>query len=270
MVKVFLAPLSAGSLGKSVGTEMAPDEIMRVLSARFLNESGLGVQTQEAVIDMDPANLEASHEAIFEAVKGHSFRDPLFLLGGDHSVTYPSFRAFQERFPGSGLIVFDAHPDLQENFKPPSHEDYLRVLIEEGILAPERAVLVGVRSFSSQEKEFAESKKRQGMTVLDMKTLASDGLWDACDLIMEKARSWPRAYISIDVDVVDPSMAPGVAYPEPAGLTSRELLTVLHRLLKLPNIAAFDIVEAVPSKDVAGLTVSLAAKILHELLSYGR
>ena len=74
-----------------------------------------------------------------------------------------------------------------------------------------------------------------------------------------------KVYISLDIDVVDPAFAPGTGYPEPAGLTSRQLFYMLHRLKNLKNINIIDIVEVNPKKDINNMTSKLAAKILAEL-----
>ncbi len=82
---------------------------------------------------------------------------------------------------------------------------------------------------------------------------------------MSVAKSFKDLYVSIDIDVLDPAFAPGTGYMEPGGLSTRELLFFLHRLKKLQNLRAYDLVEINPSKDVNELTSKVGSKILVEL-----
>ena len=98
-----------------------------------------------------------------------------------------------------------------------------------------------------------------------MKKISEESLHDITDAIMSAAKNFSHLYISIDIDAVDPAFAPGTGYPEPAGLTSRQLFYMLHRLKNLKNINIIDIVEVNPKKDINNMTSKLAAKILVEL-----
>jgi len=260
-MNILKIPFSSGSLGKSKGSEKAPLEIEKKVGDMFLNEKG---EHAELVFDeakINNTNIEETNKNIYNKTleKG---AEHLIALGGDHSITYSTFRAFAKKHQNPGIIVFDAHPDLENNFKPPTHEDYLRVLIEDKIVKPENVIIVGTRAMHKNESEFI---KNYNLKVFSMNEISIAGKQEVCDNIMETARSFGSTYLSIDIDVLDPAFAPGVGYPEPAGLTTRELIYFIQRIKLLENLKMADIVEAIPDKDSDGLTVSAAAKILKEL-----
>ena len=95
------------------------------------------------------------------------------------------------------------------------------------------------------------------------KDISIMGLYDISEAVMELANKWDGLYISIDIDVLDPAFAPGTGYPEPGGLSIRELIYFLHRLKKLHNFRGGDLVEVNPKKDAG--TAIVAAKIITEL-----
>jgi len=254
-VKIIKVKSSQGCLGKNIGCEKAPDEIINALNKIYCSEEKTNAYFETDEAEVIKYNIEETNEKI-EAKEGDIF------IGGDHSITYGCFKGFAKKFKNPGLIVFDAHPDCVNNFKPPSHEDYLRVLIEEGVLNKENAVLIGLRNWHKNEIEFLEKNK---IKIFPMKNLFNNSE-DVCDTIMEIARSFDGLYISIDIDAVDPAFAPGTGYAEPGGMSSRELVYFIQRLKKLNNLRRADLVEINPDKDVNGMTVKLGAKIIKELI----
>ena len=103
------------------------------------------------------------------------------------------------------------------------------------------------------------------MKYYTMNEITTEGKDVVCDAIMAAAKDFGALYLSIDIDSVDAAFAPGTGYPEPGGLTSRELLYFIQRIKLLKNLKASDIVEVNPEKDVNGITSKLAAKIVVEL-----
>lgn len=261
-MKLIKLPAKNG-LGRTEGTELAPDAIVEKLKKEiFLNEAGKKPAFNVESIPVDNSNVEQTNADVVEFL---SQNDEIpVILGGDHSITYACFKAFSKKFPNAGLLVFDAHPDLVNNFNPPTHEDYLRTLIEEGHLNQKNIVLVGTRNWDQKEKDFIQQK---GIKHFSMKEIAREGINEVCDSVMSVVRQWPALYVSIDIDVIDPAFAPGTNFIEPGGLTSREFLHFLHRLKNLKNIRAYDLVEINPNKDAHGRTVKLGAKILAEIFS---
>jgi len=147
-MRLVKIPFNGGALARKDGQELAPDKIASFLKDFFINEDGrLPVINQETVA-IDNSNLEASFDKIESQLSDMDHFT--VMLGGDHSITYPSFKAFAKRYSNPGIVVFDAHPDVQDDFKA-SHEDYLRVLINEGILKPHNVILVGLRNWSKEQ-----------------------------------------------------------------------------------------------------------------------
>ena len=172
------------------------------------------------------------------------------LLGGDHMVTYPVVIGLASVQGPVYILHFDAHPDLYDDFggDPLSHASPIARIMEEGLAT--RLVQVGIRTLNRHCYEQAE---RFGVEIMDMRNFASDRV---------PIPSVPL-YVSIDLDAFDPAFAPGVSHHEPGGLSSRDVLRVLHRI-EGPIVGA-DIVELNPSRDRDGVTATLAAKLVKEL-----
>jgi len=188
------------------------------------------------------------------------------LLGGDHSVTIPIFEGQRQRFAGKrlGLLWVDAHPDLCDEFDGSrlSHACVLRRGLEFGI-EPQDVCLVGLRSWEEQEIDLIENGHMRVFTAADvaeigMKSVAADvrKILSRCDAV----------HISFDIDALDPSAAPGTGIPEFGGLTSREVLTLIHSLQGLP-LAGLDVVEVAPPLDPSEATVFAALKIIMEFIA---
>jgi len=209
---------------------------------------------------VDNSNIEITSQNIVKKIS--EIKEKAIILGGDHSITYSCFKGFAKNNPDGGIIIFDAHPDCENMFSPPTQEDLLIVLIKEGLVDPKKVILIGTRNMSGNEREFLEMHK---IRYFSMKQIFQTSIQAVCDTVMETAVQWPSLYISVDIDVVDPAFAPGTGYIEPAGLTSRELVYFLQRLKLLKNFKMADIVEVNPPKDVNNLTSKLGAKLVKEL-----
>ncbi len=172
-------------------------------------------------------------------------------LGGDHSITYPILRAVGKRIPGITLVHFDAHPDLYADYEshPHSHASPFARIMEAQLV--QRLVQIGVRTLNAHQHEQAE---KYGVEIFEM-----DNLPDPAKLNLTGP-----LYVSFDMDALDPAFAPGISHWEPGGLTTREAIRYLHALPG-PIIGA-DLVEFNPARDATGLTATVAAKILKELL----
>jgi arginase len=172
-------------------------------------------------------------------------------LGGDHSVTYPILRAVGKRIPGITLVHFDAHPDLYANHEenPHSHASPFARVCEEKLV--QRLIQVGIRTLNAHQREQAE---KYDVEIYEMRNLPN----------LAKLKLVGPIYVSFDMDVLEPALAPGVSHWEPGGLTTREALQYIQAL-PWPIVAA-DVVEFNPERDRSGLTAMVAAKILKELL----
>jgi len=179
-------------------------------------------------------------------------------FGGDHTNSYNNFI----KSGCDGILIFDAHPDVYQEFNFPSHGDWLKFLIDERKVKKENVVLVGVRSFDKKEIDYLKENK---IKYFDMKKIFELGIKESCDLIMENVKNFNRLYLSIDIDVVDPAFAPGTGYAEPGGLSSRELIYFVQRLKLLKNLKKVDIVEINLEKDINNITSKLTAKLIWEI-----
>ena len=175
-------------------------------------------------------------------------------LGGDHMVTFPIVAALAAVHGPLGILHFDAHPDLYDDFEgdPLSHASPFARIMEAGHAS--RLVQFGIRTLNAHCREQAA---RFGVEIVEMRGFDPERV------------PIPEAplYISIDLDGFDPAFAPGVAHHEPGGPSVREMLRVLHRVTG-PIVGA-DIVELNPSRDVNGVTATLAAKLVKELAALG-
>lgn len=180
----------------------------------------------------------------------------LFILGGEHSITYGTYSRFPKE---TGYVVFDAHYDLRDEFADIklSHASYLRRLVEDR--GSENILHVGARAFVKEELEFL--KENNIKTISDKEIREGKGP----GLLKDYVTTFDTVYSSFDLDVLDPAFAPGVGNPESVGITSRELIDLIHSFEET-RITGVDIVELNPYHD-NGATASLAAKIMSTLIA---
>lgn len=199
--------------------------------------------------DLDSADAFAHIETAIAQIVAAGKRP--VSLGGDHSLTYPILRALGKQVAGITLVHFDAHPDLCENYgnNPQSHASPFARIMEEQLV--QQLVQIGIRTLNAHQQEQA---RRFGVEIYEM-----DALPDP-----RKLNFAGPIYVSFDMDALEPGLAPGVSHWEPGGLTTREVIRYLHAL-PAPIVGA-DIVEFNPARDSSGLTATVAAKILKEIL----
>lgn len=254
------------SMGKTKGCEKAPVEVIKALRGIKCNEKGKIIDVDKLNLEeihVDLENLEEANHLIFENSKEIFEKNfKAFFIGGDHNISYSIVKAFSKVEENPLLIIFDAHADCDNPCKEPTHEEWLRKLIEEGDFNPGNIILISARNLWDHEIEFLKKNK---VTLIDMDILQED-LEGVCDLVMERARDSKGFYISIDIDAVDPGFAPGTGYLEPGGMSSRDLIYFIKRLVLLENFRGADIVEINPDKDINGMTVKLGAKLLSEMI----
>lgn len=178
------------------------------------------------------------------------------ILGGEHTVTFSAFDAMPNN---TALIIFDAHLDVRNEYDDLKmmHAIFLRRLTEKHHKL--KVVHIGSRAAIKEEWDFIIEHQFSVITTHDI--LTSNNLTNTLKSILTGIES---AYVSIDLDVLDPAYAPGVANPEACGISTRQLLDCLY-LLKEKNIKGFDIVELCPQYDPSGITAIAAAKFLAEL-----
>lgn len=253
-MRVFRIPYASDGL--RTGVEQAPDAVLAELERDTLTAGGVPPESAGVLLPDDAQDaLDAIGQTLANAGR-------FLLVGGDHGLTFAAVKALAARTPGMGVLSLSARPDCHRPLGIPAREDWLRALATEGLVAADRMLVVGLRAAAGDELQWM---RQHGVRTVEMRSLMH-GPIEACDDIMEAARAWPAAYLSIDMDVLDPAFAPGVNDPEPGGLSTRELLGMVQRLRMLPNLAGCDIVECNPLKDPQGLTQKIAAKLLAELL----
>ena len=226
------------------------------MGEKVLAEIGKEFET----IKVDNSNIESSERAIFSrAMEIFSDGEKVIFIGGDHSISYPIFRAFSKVNKNAFLIVFDAHADCDYPATEPTHEEWLRAIIERGFDAS-RVVLIGTRKMWEVEKKFLiDNGVKVFSEINDVEAVA--------DYITEKANGLD-VYVSVDIDVLDPAFAPAVNYPEVNGMSPRELFYLLGRIFYIKTLKAIDVVEVVPEKDERYdyRTTRVAIKIVEDFL----
>ena len=239
------------------GAAQAPAAIRRAL---WSDRGNLACEDgQEVGIDfelLDRGDLWLNEDAADDAVIADAIRAAIqsgavpLALGGDHAMTHPVLRGVHAEHGPVTILHFDAHPDLYDDFdsNPRSHASPFARIMEAGIAT--RLVQVGIRTLNRHCREQAE---RFGVEIVPMADFTPDQV-----PVLEGP-----LYISIDLDGIDPSEAPGVSHPEPGGLTVREVLAVLQR--QTAAIVGADIVELNPRFDSNDRTAIIAAKLVREL-----
>ena len=193
------------------------------------------------------------------------------VLGGDHTVTYPNATgvARHHGFGEVALVHFDAHADTGDSQwgQLHGHGTPMRRLIESGAVPGHRFVQIGLRGYWPPPETVAWMRE-QGMRSYFMDEITSRGLVEVVDEAVAHALAGGAkgVFVSVDIDVVDPGMAPGTGTPEPGGLTSRELLDTVRRLGRELEVVGADVVEVAPHYDApADITAALANRVVLEL-----
>ena len=241
------------------GAALAPPAIRTALWSDRGNlsaQSGLEIGTDVMLKDLGDLPLSdvdcvADDALILRAVTESMEADAIpLLLGGDHAVTYPIVAALAARHGPLNILHFDAHPDLYADFEgnPRSHASPFARIMEGG--HAKHIVQVGIRTLNTHCRTQAD---RYNVEILPMLNF---------DTNMGPILDGPL-YISVDLDGIDPSEAPGVAHPEPGGLTVREVLSIIAK--QRARIVGADIVELNPARDVNDITAIVAAKLVREI-----
>jgi agmatinase len=239
------------------GPALAPNKIREVLNNGSLNgatELGVNLRESEFWLDAGDVNITTAENFInnieqrCDELLAQNTR--LLTLGGDHSISYPILKSYRKFFDKLSILHIDAHSDLYDSFKGNRYSNacpFARVM-EDGLC--DRLVQVGIRTLNLHQNE---QIKKFNVESLEM-------------------RNWPLAqplvfdhpvYLSLDIDGIDPAFAPGVSHREPGGLTTREVINLIHQI-NMPLVGA-DIVEFNPNKDIDNMTSQLAAKLVKEV-----
>ncbi len=241
------------------GAAKGPQAIRAASTGESINawtESGINLEEETAIVDLGDLDVSGSFRDVFARTEERVYgilqkgATPV-ALGGDHSISYPIIKAFARKYRALDVLHFDAHPDLYEELYGDrySHACPFARVLEEGFV--KRLVQVGVRAVTGQHRELAQ---KYGVRMVEMKDFARmTGLDFAYPL-----------YISFDMDALDPAFAPGVSHHEPGGLTTRQVIDVIHSLEA--QIVGLDVVELNPDRDFCAITADAAVKIIMEVM----
>jgi len=274
-------PLSRSSISPSAASE-APDAIRSVWRAFTPYDADHDVDLSPMKvrdvgnIRMHTTDILRCHQNIlrglselYEQTAAFSRFLPL-IVGGDHSITCPSVKAFARHHTGKtvGLIQFDTHFDVR-NLEDggPSNGTPVRGLLESGAVEGRHVFQIGIHSFANA-LAYRDYVKQQGITFYTMQQVRKAGLDSILsDVLDTLVRSVDLIYVTVDMDVLDLAFLPGSPGPSPGGMVSWELFEAVHRLGREEKVRAMDLVCLDPFRDVGMLSVKTAAHVLLSFLS---
>jgi agmatinase len=195
-------------------------------------------------------SLDLIRKAVRKILSGNKF--PI-LLGGDHLITLPVVEELVKNYPQLQIVHIDAHTDLREEYlgESTSHSTVMKRVLDH--LGEGRLFQIGIRS--GTEDEFKLARKMKSIIPFDPGSLRS---------MINRLRNQP-VYITLDLDVMDPSLLPGVGTPEPGGYTFHEFISLL-KILQALHVVGFDIVELTPDYDPTQISSITASVILREMI----
>ena len=241
------------------GASKGPKAIRAASTGEAINpwtESGVNLEEETNIVDLGDIEVTDSFWDVFSKTEDRVWEIlkkgavPV-ALGGDHSLTYPIIKAFARKYNPLDILHFDAHPDLYDELYGDrySHACPFARIVEEGYVA--NLVQVGIRAATGQHRAMV---RKHGIRMIEMK-----------DVIQAMALDFSNPlYISFDMDALDPAFAPGVSHHEAGGLSTRQVIDILHTLKGL--IVGLDVVEVNPERDTVGITAAAAVKIIMEVI----
>jgi len=217
--------------------------------------AGIYTQPPLEVTATGPAEMmETVRQAVAEAL---SYDKIPVLLGGEHSISFGAVQAMKDRYPGISVLQFDAHADLRNEYQgsPYSHASVGRRISE---ICP--LVQAGIRSMSAEEADFLADGSVKSFSA---------------DVLLEDADAWKKVceslygdvYITLDIDVLDPSIMPATGTPEPGGIFWRDLLRMIKEVSRRCRVRGFDVVELSPLPGIVAPDF-IAAKLVYRIMGY--
>ena len=242
------------------GASLAPEQIRKSYfsySSNLWSEKGCDLESIEHLYNYGDLDFKADEDefnTITKSVEKVLNQDCYMIcLGGDHSVTFPVIKAHKKKYDNLNILHFDAHPDLYDSLQGNvySHASPFARIMEEKLV--KRVVQTGIRTMNGHQRGQAE---KFGVEVHEMKDI----------------QSWPSlfkfdgpVYLSLDLDCLDPAFAPGVSHHEPGGMTTRQIIDIIHHFEG--KLIGADIVEYNPDMDINSMTSMVAAKFLKEIIA---
>jgi agmatinase len=214
-----------------------------------------------------PGYLPDSHEMITKGATQvlQSSATPIFL-GGDHSISLPLLRATTKKYGPVALVHFDSHSDLWYSYYggKDTHGTPFRRALEENLIEPSRSSQIGLRG-SLYDRADHQMSSAAGLHMVTGPELHAQGIAETIAQVSDRVGDGP-AYLSFDIDFVDPAYAPGTGTPEVGGFTGAQCQALIRGLTGI-HFVAFDLVEVMPAYDLAGVTGLLAANLVYEFMS---
>ncbi len=291
-IRIVGVPMDLGQ--KRRGVDMGPSALRYAgLQARL---EGLGYTVHDAGNVMVPGMEEIHDETgaagraynaatiarvcsdtYAAAMRGFETGDTLIVLGGDHSIALGSVAAALDRPVRTGVIWVDAHADFNTPQTTPSGNVHGMVVaalmgkcappLQLGTtrLEPELTAMIGIRDLDREEREALSDS---GIFVHTMRDIDEQGMADVVDDVLRQFRGVEAIHVSLDMDSLDPSAAPGVGTPVPGGLTYREAHLIMEMLADNGRVRSLDIVEVNPILDTGNRTAEIAVELVASLFGH--
>ena len=241
------------------GASKGPQAIRAASTGKAINpwtELGANLEKDGVLADLGDVDVSGNFLNVFSRIEKNILevlekKAVPVILGGDHSISYPVVKAFSRKYKPLDILHFDAHPDLYEELYGDrfSHACPFARIMEEGLV--QNLVQIGIRAATGGQREKAS---KYGVRMIEMKDLPEN-------LSLEFSNP---LYVSFDMDALDPAFAPGVSHHEAGGLSTRQVLDILHALNA--EIVGLDVVEINPERDASGITAAAAVKIIKEVI----
>ena len=272
-VAIVGVPFDTGASYR-VGARFGPEAIRSVSSLLRHHNEVLDVSIFDhcSVVDygdlpVNPGYIEDSYKMIEEGLLPilDGGVTPI-MLGGDHSVTLPELRAMAKTHGQVALIHLDSHTDTGDKRfgRRYTHGTPFRRAVEEELILVDHSIQAGMRG-SVYSRDSLDEARNMGFDLVTAVEAQEQGIDELVRRIRDRVGD-AKAFVSFDIDFVDPAFAPGTGTPEVGGFTSGEALRVVRGLKGL-NLVGFDLVEVLPQYDLSEVTALLAANIVYEFIS---
>lgn len=274
-VAILGAPFDGGTTYRA-GARFGPQGIRKISALYGPYSFELGVDLRESITMCDlgdifviPGNIEKTFDQVSKAV-GHVFASGAFpvVLGGDHSLGYPTTRAIAEHLGGGnlGIIHFDRHVDTQDtDLDERMHTTPWFHATNLPNVPPKNLVQIGIGGWQAPRAGVKVSRER-GTTIMTVTDCVEMGIDKAAERALEVA--WDGAdavWLSFDIDCLDAAFVPGTGWPEPGGFLPREVLKFIH-LIAAEGFAGMEVVECAPPYDNAEITSLMACRVICDTL----
>lgn len=274
-VAVVGVPFDMGTTYRS-GTRFGPEAVREISKVYDAYSPDLGMDLLEEISICDvgdifviPSNIEKTFDQVDLGIS-HILDQGCFpvIIGGDHSIGYPDAKALASHVDGKlGIIHFDRHIDTAEyTMDERMHTTHWSHATKLGNVPPANLVQIGIGGWIGNHSGVHVAEE-MGTTVITMFDVDERGIDDIMDIALEVA--WKDAdavYLSFDIDVFDPSAAPGTGTPDAGGMTSREGLQAARRAAR-EGLIGMDLVEISPPYDHANITALLGARVIMDVLA---